>query len=97
MRKNDNADKAYKDAKSKSKSDSGPHISHAVDMCLSLASRVQCAKVRIYNLIREVGRGETTADNALHCLVEDYKNLGDVAEDLGRMSEMLAAVEGANG
>lgn len=71
------------------KGDSDPCHAHAIDMCLSLASRVQCVKVRIYNFIRDVGRGETTADNALHCLVEDYKVLGDIANELDKLSNML--------
>lgn len=79
------------------KGDSDPCQAHAIDMCLSLASRVQCVKVRIYNFIRDVGRGEITADNALHCIVEDYKVLGDIGEELSRMADTLAGVKGSNG
>ena len=60
-----------------------------VDTLLRLASNAHCAATRIYNIIREVGRGELTADNALHQLVEDYKNLHDLGHDIGEASDYI--------
>ena len=40
-----------------------------------------CA-TRIYDIIREVGNGYCTADNALHKLIEDYQNLKELAKEL---------------
>lgn len=51
-----------------------------VDTCLKLAGRAHCSAVRIYDIIRAVGRGELTADNALHQLVEDYHDLRDLGD-----------------
>ena len=48
-----------------------------------------CISVRIYNIIREVGREELTADNALHQLVEDMKNARDLSNKLLKMSESI--------
>lgn len=50
---------------------------------------VSCAAVRIYNFIREVGRGELTADNALHQLVEDYRNLRSLSNDIIELADEL--------
>lgn len=52
------------------------------DKLLSVSSRVACSAVRIYNIIREVGRGELSADNALHQLVEDYHDLRSISDEL---------------
>lgn len=64
-----------------------------VDTCLRLASRASCSAVRIYNLIREVGRGELSADNALHQLVEDYHDLGSLSDDIGQLAAGLEKEE----
>lgn len=53
------------------------------------ACSVSCAAVRIYNFIREVGRGELTADNALHQLVEDYRNLRSLSNDIINLADEL--------
>lgn len=53
------------------------------------AGLVSCAAVRIYNFIREVGRGELTADNALHQLVEDYRNLRNLSNDIINLADEL--------
>ncbi len=60
-----------------------------VDTCLKLASRAHCSATRIYNMIRAVGRGELTADNALHQLVEDYHDLHKLGELLGNFADMF--------
>ena len=60
-----------------------------VDTCLRLAGRASCSAVRIYNLIREVGRGELSADNALHQLVEDYHDLRILSDDIGQLADGL--------
>ena len=59
------------------------------DEILRLASRVDCTAVRIYNIIREVGRGELTADNALHQLVEDYHELSILSENILKLADKL--------
>lgn len=56
------------------------------DEILRLASRVDCSAVRIYNIIREVGRGEITADNALHQLVEDYHDLQIISDEIANLN-----------
>ena len=60
-----------------------------VDTCLRLASRASCSAVRIYNLVRAVGRGELSADNALHQLVEDYHDLRILSDDIGQLADGL--------
>ena len=45
--------------------------------------------VRIYNMIREVGRGELSADNALHQMIEDYHDLKNLANDLTHLTDQL--------
>ena len=57
--------------------------------CLDLAGRAYAAATRIYNMIRSVGSGELTADNALHRLVEDYANLRRLGEDIMKLAEYL--------
>ena len=44
---------------------------------------------RIYNIIREVGRGELTADNALHQLVEDYHDLKILSDKICSIADYL--------
>jgi len=44
-------------------------------------------------MIRMVGRGELTADNALHQLVEDYHDLDVLSDDLLAVSNQIAARE----
>ena len=53
------------------------------------AGSVSCAAVRIYNFIREVGRGELTADNALHQLVEDYHQLKVLSNNIVNLADEL--------
>ena len=42
-----------------------------LNRCATVAS---CIAVRLYNIIRDVGHGNLTADNALHQLIEDMNN-----------------------
>lgn len=57
-----------------------------LNKCACVASS---AAVRIYNIIRKVGHGELTADNALHQLVEDMKNIRDLSTRLQEMSKSI--------
>ncbi|MBO7688659.1 MAG: hypothetical protein J6V72_19935 [Kiritimatiellae bacterium] len=54
---------------------------------LSISTRVNNTMVRIYNLIRSVGRGELTADNALHQLIEDYHDLRLVCKGIDTLAK----------
>lgn len=57
-----------------------------LNKCACVAS---CIAVRMYNIIREVGNGELTADNALHQLIEDMKNARDLHDMLLELSESI--------
>ena len=57
-----------------------------LNRCATVAS---CIAVRLYNIIRDVGRGNLTADNALHQLVEDTKNARELSDRLLKMSESI--------
>ena len=57
-----------------------------LNRCATVAS---CIAVRLYNIIRDVGHGNLTADNALHQLVEDMKNASELSKSLLEMSESL--------
>lgn len=57
--------------------------------CMSLAARAHAAATRIYNIIRSVGSGELTADNALHQLVEDYAELRRLGLDIRKLADYL--------
>lgn len=57
--------------------------------CLSLKGRAHTAATRIYNIIRSVGSGDLTADNALHQLVEDYAELHRLGRDIGTLADYL--------
>lgn len=59
------------------------------DFCLRLSSKAHCSSTRIYNIIRAVGRGELTADNALHQLVEDYHDLRQLGNDLIDLAKQI--------
>lgn len=54
-----------------------------LNKCASVAS---CVAVRMYNIIRQVGHGKLTADNALHQMIEDMKNIRDLSDRLLKMS-----------
>lgn len=64
-----------------------------VGECLDLSCATSCMAVKIYDLIREVGRGELTADNALHQLIEEYKNLNTITDKLGKLADRLEKEE----
>ncbi len=57
--------------------------------CLKLASNAHCTATRIYNIIRAVGHGELTADNALHQLVEDYSTLHHLGDEIGKLADWI--------
>ena len=57
-----------------------------LNRCATVAS---CIAVRLYNIIRDVGHGNLTADNALHQLVEDTKNARELSESLLEMANSI--------
>ena len=57
-----------------------------LNRCATVAS---CIATRLYNIIRDVGHGNLTADNALHQLVEDTKNARELSDSLLEMSESI--------
>ena len=57
-----------------------------LNRCATVAS---CIAVRLYNIIRDVGHGNLTADNALHQLIEDTKNARELSESLLEMSNSI--------
>lgn len=69
-----------------SKEKQGQITGHELNSCACTANTVAS---RIYNIIRSVGHGELTADNALHQLVEDYHTLGQLGEELLELSNMV--------
>jgi hypothetical protein len=64
-----------------------------VDECLSLSCLTSSVAVRIYDLIRGVGYGELTADNALHQLIEEYKNLNSITDRLNELADAFEKEE----
>ena len=65
-----------------------------VDECLKISCHASTSAVRIYNLIRAVGRGELTADNALHQMVEEYHNLKVISDEASVLADALEKKEG---
>ena len=57
-----------------------------LNRCATVAS---CIAVRLYNIIRDVGHGNLTADNALHQLVEDTKNARELSDSLLEMANSI--------
>ena len=57
-----------------------------LNRCATVAS---CIAVRLYNIIRDVGHGNLTADNALHQLVEDTKNARELSDSLLEMARSI--------
>ena len=57
-----------------------------LNRCATVAS---CIAVRLYNIIRDVGHGVLTADNALHQLVEDMNNARKLSDSLLELSESI--------
>lgn len=53
------------------------------------AGDASCIAVRMYNIIRDVGYGKLTADNALHRLIEDMKNVRDLSDRLIKLSNSI--------
>lgn len=64
-----------------------------VNECLDLSTATSTVAVAIYDLIREVGRGEITADNALHLMIEEYKRLHDITDRLDKLADVLEEEE----
>lgn len=63
------------------------------DELLRLSSKAITTSVRIYNIIREVGRGELTADNALHQLVEDYHDLRVLSDEIDKAADVVEKMQ----
>ena len=57
-----------------------------LNRCATVAS---CIAARLYNIIRDVGHGNLTADNALHQLIEDMNNARELSESLLEMSNSI--------
>lgn len=57
-----------------------------LNKCACEASRAAC---RMYDIIRDVGYGRITADNALHRMIEDIKNLRGLSDHLQKMSDSI--------
>ena len=57
-----------------------------LNRCATVAS---CIAVRPYNILRDDGHGNLTADNALHQLIEDTKNARELSESLLEMSNSI--------
>lgn len=68
-------------------------MSDVTDKLLRLSSRVSCTDVRIYNIIREVGYGKLTADNALHQLVEDYHDLHVLSDEIRKAADEVEKMQ----
>lgn len=64
-----------------------------VDTCHGWAVRASCSAVRICNRIKEVGRGELSADNALHQLVEACYDLASLSYDIRLLADGLEKEE----
>lgn len=65
-----------------------------VDACLKISCHASTSAVRIYNLIRAVGHGELTADNALHQMIEEYHNLKGISKESSELADYLEKKEG---
>ena len=57
-----------------------------LNRCAAVAS---CIAVRLYHIIRDVGHGNLTADNALHQLVEDMNNARELRDSLLEMANSI--------
>ena len=66
-----------------------PKMYDAVDECRKISCHASSSAVRIYDLIREVGHGELTADNALHQMIEEYHNLIEIAKEASALAGYL--------
>lgn len=64
-----------------------------VDECMSLSCMASCAASQIYDLIKDVGMGKLTADNALHLMIEEYRRLNDISDRLDKLADELAKGE----
>lgn len=53
------------------------------------AAEASCIAVRLYNIIRDVGHGNLTADNALHQLIEDMNNARELRDSLLEMANSI--------
>lgn len=63
-----------------------PVIKNEWDKCMEISRHASTSTVRIYNLIRAVGRGELTADNALHQMIEEYHNLKVISKEASTLA-----------
>ena len=57
-----------------------------LNRCACVAS---CIAVRLYSIIRDVGHGNLTADNALHQLIEDMNNARELRDSLLEMANSI--------
>lgn len=57
--------------------------------CFDLSCMTSSVAVKIYNLIRDVGYGKLTADNALHQMIEVHNNINTVRNRLYKLFDEL--------
>lgn len=62
-------------------------ITELADELRKCAGMANFSETRIYNLVHDVGSGKMSADNALHLLVEDYRNLYHLGSRLWELVE----------
>lgn len=60
-----------------------------VDECMRLSCETSCTANQIYDLIKDVGMGKLTADNALHLMIEEYRRLNDISNSLDELADKL--------
>ena len=58
-----------------------------LNRCATVAS---CIAARLYNIIRDVGHGNLTADNALHQLIEDMNNARELRDSLLEIANSIS-------
>ena len=63
-----------------------------VDECLKISSIASALSNKVYNLIREVGYGKLSADNALHQMVEVCHDLDKISESATALADILGEV-----
>lgn len=61
--------------------------------CLRMSSDAVREAVRIYNLILDVGHGKITSDNALHQMLESYKEMRDLSRRIHEMYEYIESID----
>ena len=66
-----------------------PVIDNEWNKCMEISRHASTSAVRIFNLIRAVGRGELTADNALHQMIEEYHTLKVISKEASTLADYI--------